>query len=75
MGVTPCAGVWIEIALRLSFTFIVTPCAGVWIEMVRPYQAKLYTLVTPCAGVWIEIPSSGTSSNPRFCHSLCGSVD
>ena len=33
--VTPCAGVWIEIVLRLTEKSLtdVTPCAGVWIEI------------------------------------------
>ena len=33
--VTPCAGVWIEIAalLQMSASAGVTPCAGVWIEI------------------------------------------
>ena len=36
--VTPCAGVWIEISLRLNpiCRKPVTPCAGVWIEIQSP---------------------------------------
>ena len=35
VAVTPCAGVWIEISLRLNpiCRKPVTPCAGVWIEI------------------------------------------
>ena len=36
--VTPCVGVWIEMAITsyaMNFT-IVTPCVGVWIEMGEP---------------------------------------
>ena len=57
-GVTPFAGVWIEIAKLMPPTRFmrVTPFAGVWIEIywkpIRPPCAG----VTPFAGVWIEIP-------------------
>ena len=55
--VTPCAGVWIEMAcLRAKApTRCVTPCAGVWIEMVCWGIVPPAGSVTPCAGVWIEI--------------------
>ena len=35
--VTPCTGVWIEIALftMLNICSYVTPCTGVWIEILK----------------------------------------
>ena len=35
MKVTPCVGVWIEIALFVGAAYccLVTPCVGVWIEI------------------------------------------
>ena len=55
--VTPLAGVWIEIPLRLrsGTTMIVTPLAGVWIEIYLLQNHLRGAVVTPLAGVWIEI--------------------
>ena len=76
-GVTPLAGVWIEISLlkRAIFVLLVTPLAGVWIEIV--YLGGDYgpSKVTPLAGVWIEIPSGIWGILNTGCHSPRGSVD
>ena len=56
-GVTPCAGVWIEIGTFTNAQTAqnVTPCAGVWIEILNGIDGIAASSVTPCAGVWIEI--------------------
>ena len=40
MRVTPCVGVWIEIAASnsIAHSVRVTPCVGVWIEIVFPVK-------------------------------------
>ena len=55
--VTPCVGVWIEMAqIRDALSSkTVTPCVGVWIEIVYVSACLLSPTVTPCVGVWIEI--------------------
>ena len=69
-GVTPHAGVWIEISYLLGYLFkvSVTPHAGVWIEISQGRGKDVSLAVTPHAGVWIEIRDStvtwGTSSSP-----------
>ena len=42
--VTPCVGVWIEIAglFVTELPLIVTPCVGVWIEII-PDRVKIAT--------------------------------
>ena len=56
-GVTPLAGVWIEIgaADEINIVRIVTPLAGVWIEIGHELSCDIRGDVTPHAGVWIEI--------------------
>ena len=64
--VTPCVGVWIEIASHSanSSAICVTPCVGVWIE-IGTYQKNCWSkAVTPCVGVWIEIA----------CFTLCADI-
>ena len=76
-AVTPCAGVWIEIAMDGAYKTIgdVTPCAGVWIEIDRMCRKVTNNKVTPCAGVWIEILTPRSLIVITGRHSLCGSVD
>ena len=59
-GVTPLAGVWIEIgaADEINIVRIVTPLAGVWIEIGDAVSSVSSGDVTPLAGVWIEIKCS-----------------
>ena len=76
-NVTPFAGVWIEIVVRVISvgSYIVTPFAGVWIEIIiAPRTVKLWA-VTPFAGVWIEILCKKLALDIVSGHSLCGSVD
>ena len=56
-GVTPYAGVWIEIFIVNAYSqhFYVTPYAGVWIEISVSFVTFSVVTVTPYAGVWIEI--------------------
>ena len=76
-GVTPFAGVWIEI----DVTEIprpdnaVTPFAGVWIEMLFDIGKNPVGIVTPFAGVWIEMKASHRLDQHHPGHSLRGSVD
>ena len=58
IGVTPLAGVWIEMLMieRNLTRRGVTPLAGVWIEMDKELLNYALENVTPFAGVWIEIP-------------------
>ena len=58
--VTPCVGVWIEIAGTVCRNVAdnVTPCVGVWIEIEMASKKKKMEPVTPCVGVWIEISLS-----------------
>ena len=68
IGVTPHAGVWIEIA-NISMSggdAEVTPHAGVWIEIDHSLRLDLLGQVTPHAGVWIEILCLR-----RNCHIRC----
>ena len=60
MEVTPLAGVWVEIFLRLDSHLpdFVTPLAGVWVEMDWIKVCICGAVVTPLAGVWVEIVSS-----------------
>ncbi len=55
--VTPCVGVWIEIADVSAdcAETLVTPCVGVWIEIHLSVIPFMPLAVTPCVGVWIEI--------------------
>ena len=57
IGVTPFAGVWIEIEHTgcAQITVAVTPFAGVWIEILFKVSELWVCAVTPFAGVWIEI--------------------
>ena len=57
VAVTPCVGVWIEIAPPCPrlITPLVTPCVGVWIEIYDYIGMAEDVEVTPCVGVWIEI--------------------
>jgi len=77
-GVTPLAGVWIEIQIAVTnspVTPVVTPLAGVWIEInLRAIDTASF-LVTPLAGVWIEISSRKQLRQLLRRHSPCGSVD
>ena len=77
MCVTPCVGVWIEIAADASgeYAVSVTPCVGVWIEIIVKCAECSHNLVTPCVGVWIEICVPPVITSEYFSHSLCGSVD
>ena len=77
MYVTPYAGVWIEISIKMSAdpTNKVTPYAGVWIEIFSGSFDKCAYTVTPYAGVWIEIRNSFLTYQQGICHSLRGSVD
>ena len=56
-GVTPLAGVWVEIRSDLSHeeSIDVTPLAGVWVEINSSYAYFTSAVVTPLAGVWVEI--------------------
>ncbi len=56
-GVTPRAGVWIEITTGwdTGTVALVTPRAGVWIEIEKGVQDLGLGDVTPRAGVWIEM--------------------
>ncbi len=56
-SVTPCVGVWIEMAKQAHHRLdgLVTPCVGVWIEIWMGNRAHANRIVTPCVGVWIEI--------------------
>ena len=76
-SVTPLAGVWIEIPTleNLEKIAIVTPLAGVWIEIGKELPAGSRNTVTPLAGVWIEIRRYTQSTESRWRHSPCGSVD
>ncbi len=66
LGVTPYAGVWIEISrpheLVQSVT-LVTPYAGVWIEIIDSNDDNFFSVVTPYAGVWIEISANQLFDN------------
>ena len=76
-GVTPFAGVWIEISIP-SGIFInpsVTPFAGVWIEISTCVCFSSRSAVTPFAGVWIEIDVTDIPLPDSASHSLRGSVD
>ena len=57
LGVTPFAGVWIEIKNYFSAgsPIAVTPFAGVWIEISIQFVFEFWQSVTPFAGVWIEM--------------------
>ncbi len=76
-GVTPLAGVWIEIDpfLKYLICMIVTPLAGVWIEIGDGGRDAEGDQVTPLAGVWIEIWISNYPMLFYHGHSPCGSVD
>ena len=76
-AVTPLAGVWIEIGVRLSALKCcnVTPLAGVWIEIHARNALLSNVYVTPLAGVWIEIEIITSERGTNICHSPCGSVD
>ena len=53
-GVTPLAGVWIEIDLAAAnlFATSVTPLAGVWIEMLYCWYLRRYQAShSPCGSV------------------------
>ncbi len=65
-GVTPHAGVWIEILLYCPHgqNHYVTPHAGVWIEIWKNIVNKPGDKVTPHAGVWIEISRSMRRDTP-----------
>ena len=70
--VTPCVGVWIEIAVPIQNLSeeVVTPCVGVWIEMAEWYRNRGCGFVTPCVGVWIEIarfPAASTRLSVTPC--------
>ena len=77
LHVTPLAGVWIEIPLRIRDRLHsrVTPLAGVWIEIRIEFDTTFVNHVTPLAGVWIEIEISKHSYTGYGSHSPCGSVD
>ncbi len=76
-GVTPRAGVWIEISVskRVAISGSVTPRAGVWIEIYEAFTGAPSFKVTPRAGVWIEILYNTDGYKLLTCHSPCGSVD
>ena len=65
---TPCVGVWIEIAQPLSNPLPdkVTPCVGVWIEMSDVNPNCFCKVVTPCVGVWIEILISAKTEQQKM---------
>ena len=59
-GVTPCAGVWIEIAVNIGMygespSLPVRECG---LKFAEPCNGKTGDAVTPCAGVWIEMSSA-----------------
>ena len=77
VGVTPLAGVWIEIPNRDETPTAedVTPLAGVWIEIPNRDEPPTAEDVTPLAGVWIEIGRENIETCVHMRHSPCGSVD
>ena len=73
-GVTPLAGVWIEILVTGALLDLppVTPLAGVWIEMIYVPANTTYRLVTPLAGVWIEMSASTAAASTTPVTPLAG---
>ena len=57
MRVTPCAGVWIEIAPIIYALIVVSslPVRECGLKFARRQESSAKGMVTPCAGVWIEI--------------------
>ena len=75
-GVTPCMGVWIEIAWKPGKGNLcsVTPCMGVWIEIERLHNFHGWIKSLPVWECGLKSIYHRKQLRPR-CHSLYGSVD
>ena len=75
-GVTPLAGVWVEIPVHQwnPERYRVTPLAGVWVEISTLPLSNGSVTVTPLAGVWVEISGEIEKVLAEVGHSPCGSV-
>ena len=76
-GVTPLAGVWVEIkpGFTVCETKDVTPLAGVWVEIeceVRIAQTQIASL--PLRECGLKSDDNITVWHRVCCHSPCGSV-
>ena len=76
IAVTPLAGVWIEIDVRVSSCLCasVTPLAGVWIEIIMNIKDHINKTSLPLRECGLKLHILHIPMG-AICHSPCGSVD